>query len=100
MPDDLISRSELIKTFEDARLGENSFVETVFAAGVYATIENAPAIDAVKVVRCKDCKFNLGVESGDNMRIMCTLHHRWIDKNGFCHMGAKIDGGNNGDQSI
>ena len=50
MQNDLISRSALIKTFEDAKLGEDSFVETVLAAGVYAKIENAPAIDAVFVV--------------------------------------------------
>lgn len=50
MTDDLISRSALIKTFEDAKLGEDSLVETVLAAGVYTTIENAPAIDAMPVV--------------------------------------------------
>lgn len=91
MQNDLISRSALIKTFEDEGLGDHSLIESVFAAGVYAKIENAPPVDAVEVVRCKDCRFNLGVKSSDNMRIMCTLHHRWIDENGFCHIGAKMD---------
>lgn len=57
MQSDLISRSALIKTFEDARLGEDSFVETVLAAGVYATIENAHPVDAVEVVPCRECKY-------------------------------------------
>ena len=56
MQNDLISRSALKKTFEDAELGEHSLIESVLAAGVYAGIDNAPAIDAVPVVRCKDCK--------------------------------------------
>ena len=42
--------------FEQLGLGEHSLIERVFADGVYAVIENAPTIDAVPVVRCKDCK--------------------------------------------
>ena len=88
MPDDLISRSALIKTFEDARLGENSFVETVLAAGVYATIENAPPVEAVEVVRCKECKNYRDRES--------KLGIHWCDKWGnlvrdmdFCSFGER-----------
>lgn len=56
MQNDLISRSALKKTFEDAGLGDYSLIESVLAAGVYAGIENAPTIDAVPVVRCRECK--------------------------------------------
>lgn len=47
MTDDLISRQALIA--EIMRRG-------IYPPGVRHAIENAPAIDAVPVVRCKDCK--------------------------------------------
>ena len=47
MTNDLISRQAL--TAEIMRRG-------IYPPGVRHAIENAPAIDAVPVVRCKDCK--------------------------------------------
>lgn len=47
MTDDLISRQALIA--EIMRRG-------IYPPGVRHAIENAPAIDAVPVVRCKDCR--------------------------------------------
>lgn len=58
MQNDLISRSALIKTFEDEGLGDHSLIESVLAAGVYAKIENAPPVEAVEVVHGK---WELGV---------------------------------------
>ena len=46
---DLISREALAKEFERFGLGEHSLIERFFADGVYAVIENAPAVDAVPV---------------------------------------------------
>ena len=53
---DLIDRAALVAEFKRLTLGENSLIERVFADGVYAVIETRPAVDAVEVVRCKDCK--------------------------------------------
>lgn len=53
----LIDADALVKTFESMGLGEHGLIERVFADGVYAVIENAPTIDAVPVVRCKECRF-------------------------------------------
>ena len=47
MTDDLISRQALVA--EIMRRG-------IYPPGVRHAIENAPAIDAIPVVRCKDCK--------------------------------------------
>lgn len=62
-------------------------------------VEETPTIDAVEVVRCRECKYR-----GDELKCpMCF--DEWdedepgflrIDKtvdDGFCHMGAKMDGG-------
>lgn len=45
-----IEREALIAEFKRLKLGENSFLEKVFADGVYAVIEHLPAADVVPVV--------------------------------------------------
>lgn len=96
MQNDLISRSALKKTFEDAELGEHSLIECVLAAGVYAGIDDAPAIDAVPVVRCRDCK-NRGTPYSCPMRKMVMpfqgagSYEDCTEDDGYCHMGVKKD---------
>lgn len=98
MQNDLISRSALKKTFEDAELGEHSLIESVLAAGVYAVIDDAPTIDAVPVVRCKDCK-NRGTPYNCPMRKLVMpfqgagSYEDCTEDDGYCHMGTKMDGG-------
>lgn len=59
-------------------------------------IEKAPTIDAVLVVRCRECKYHRN--EGCPMRTLHVAPYGYkvndntID-NGFCHMGAKMDGG-------
>lgn len=84
----LIDANALIKKFEDDGLGDYSLLESVFAAGVYAGIENAPTIDAVPVVRCREC--------WRHQTANCPMFLRGGDyacHDGFCHLGAKMDGG-------
>lgn len=59
-----IDREALIAEFKRLELGEHSFIERVFADGVYAIIEQFPAADVTPVV-----------------------HGRWI------HDGRRIEGG-------
>ena len=57
-------------------------------------IEQAPTVDAVKVVRCKDCKWLYGV-----MDNYCCINHRGlveICENSFCSYGERKDGDGNG----
>lgn len=109
MQNDLISRSALKKAFEAAGFGDHSLIESVLAAGVYAGIENAPTIDAVPVVRCKDCVCS----SMSNGRLICSRIAETTDRyfrgkaeivmpDDFCSRGvrqkakpcgAKMDGG-------
>lgn len=65
-------------------------------------VRNQPAIDAVEVVRCRECKHSIaGVVSDDEKRMVrCTVFHDWIDRDGYCHMGAKMDGGQYDNQSV
>ena len=45
-----LDREALIAEFKQLKLGENSFIERVFADGVYAIIEQFPAADVAPVV--------------------------------------------------
>ena len=46
------------------------FIHDVFLA-MFRKIKNAPTVDAVEVVRCKDCKFAHGIDSTEPM-YACT----------------------------
>ena len=51
----------------------------------------SPTIDAVQVVRCKDCKYHF--VDGDNVRFnMCLLNHNKVQPDDwFCADGRKKD---------
>ena len=97
MQNDLIRRSALIEMFEAEGLGDHSLIESVFAAGVYAKIENAPSVEAVEVVPCRDCKYwsgrndkpgevtDIGYCDHPNHHIM-PLRADW-----FCADGKRMD---------
>ena len=52
---------------------------------IYDVLIKAPTIDAVPVVRCKDCAFQ--------GHFKCPMDE-WVkpDENGFCHYGKRKDG--------
>lgn len=50
-------------------------------------IECAPTVDAVSVIRCKDCKFSMsGIDKYNERYILCQLHERsyGVIDDGFC----------------
>lgn len=63
---DLISRSALIAEYDRVHIGA--------PGGARKLMKNAPAVDAVEVVRCKDCKY-------------------WSGYGGYCkHFGSPLGG--------
>ena len=81
---DLISRSALIAEYDRAHVSEPGQARKL--------IENSPTIDAVPVVRCKDCVYMIVKENGDRF---CDA---WESYNGcgglgFCHHGERKENG-------
>lgn len=93
-------------------LSEHKFQEVEFHGGslnaayrqgwndaIDAIVENEPTVDAVPVVRCRDCKYWKTVE-GVNLskRVkFCTYHigHQYARHDeDFCSRGERKDGGN------
>ena len=61
-----------------------------FAKGwLQGSVCASPTIDAVPVVRCKDCKHITPVEGG---LPLCTLHNIACAYDGFCSEGERKDG--------
>ena len=57
-------------------------------------IMDAPTVDAVEVVRCRDCEYFSRDEEYN--RAWCNYYTGCIETavNGYCYHGAKMDGGN------
>ena len=62
-------------------------------------IENAPTLDVVPVIRCRECKHkSQGIS--DKMRTWCSMWQCWIlQGDGDCHMAAKMDAGQEDDKN-
>ena len=60
-------------------------------------LDNAPTIDAVQVVRCRECVFRGQHDLCPmNVRVYMLDEAAYLDcteDDGFCHKGAKMDGG-------
>ena len=50
-------------------------------------IDHAPTVDAVPVVRCKDCTYYDSEPGGDIM--MCYNGLGWTEQNDFCSKGER-----------
>lgn len=50
-------------------------------------IKATPSVDAVKVVRCKDCMHS--EDESWNNRIWCKVFDRRFNKNGYCSLGER-----------
>lgn len=61
---------------------------------MWEDIERSKTIDAVPVVRCKDCKYVIPYESGGFNCLTCPNVDRDVDENWFYAYGEKMDGVN------
>lgn len=85
----LIDADELLMDFTDIA-GIQIHGNTKWSVSTMRNaIRQAPTVDAVKVVRCKDCKHywkNISTKGYDGK---CVL----VYDDDFCSKGAKMDGG-------
>lgn len=62
-----------------------------------ADLADSPTIDAVEVVRCRECKFgDWDSEPDDAMVCMRTKDGFWRSGNDFCSFGEQKEGADNG----
>ena len=83
---------------EKRLIDANALIEEAYAEGAYGYVDakqiaDAPTVDAVEVVRCKDCKYgNWDSEPDDAMVCMRTKDGFWRSGNDFCSYGERKEG--------
>ena len=90
---ELIRKQTVLNMIDNLQFG-NCGTATERLTKLYDAVENQPSVDAVEVVRCKDCKyFELNHWDG----IIITAHeicNKWADgcktnKDGYCFLGER-----------
>ena len=70
----------------------------MFTLGIQQAVDEQPTVDAVPVVRCRECKFSdWDSELNDAMVCMRTKDGFWMSGNDFCSFGERKDGDRNGE---
>ena len=62
---------------------------TLYLKEAYDRIATLPTIDAVPVVRCRECMFSEALP----ISRYCLQWNSLVKKNGFCYKAKKMDGG-------
>lgn len=89
---DLIGRKALLEAMVNIEEGyEYCMTEPSFATA-YRVVRNQPTVDAVEVVRCKDCKYKRKLRDNDNL-IYCNVMCIDMALDAFCSHSEKMDGG-------
>lgn len=88
----LIDADAILQTDENSDkilvLGSGKTLEIAYAL-MKKKVENAPTVDAVLVVRCKDCKHHENEEIG---MVYCPNQiGGWVKENWFCADGERKD---------
>ena len=59
-------------------------------------LNNAPTIDAVSVVRCKDCIRRYDTDECPMCFLIEGKYYEYTNENGFCDRGERKEGADNG----
>lgn len=69
------------------RICLGGWVDEIVGPALFAAIQDAPAVDVEKVVRCKDCEYREREQPG---MVYCpNTVGGWVDENWFCAGGEK-----------
>ena len=87
---------------EKRLIDANKLIKEANEVGAYGYVDafqiaNAPTVDAVEVVRCRECKFgSWDSETDDAMVCVRTNDGFWRSGNDFCSLGERKEGAGNG----
>lgn len=88
-----IEREALIERFKELGLGEHSFMEKIFADGVYCILENFPSVNVAPVIKGKWAHIGGDEWCCTNCGFVITTEGSWekpTEK--YCpNCGAKMD---------
>lgn len=85
MSEKLISADDVLKYTVLAGEIRNPHMEVVPAY----FLREAPAVDAVEVVRCRECFYHKDSCFAGEGKIYCNVHMKYFPKDGFCSSGER-----------
>ena len=91
---DLIKRDDALRSLEEwyARTCKpetlQGLADILAGYSAYKDIAEIPAVDAVSVVRCKDCIHFFSIIFGSHCQLLGTQ----MDKDGYCSCGERREG--------
>ena len=84
----------------------DALIKEAYAEGAYGYVDakqiaDAPTVDAVEVIRCRECKYHYWEQEpchGKSVHYCKLPHMRGVEvfKEFFCYYGIRKDGGENG----
>ena len=65
------------------------------AEDVIMMIKTAPAVDAVPVVRCRECIAYTPVDDNTGKCVFLIGEHQYVVPDGYCYLGERKEGADN-----
>ena len=66
------------------------------AEDVIMMIKTAPTVDAVPVVRCRECIAYTPVDDNTGKCVFLIGKHQYVVPDGYCYLGERKEGADNG----
>ena len=85
----LIDADKLRKDILDLPNCYNGYSDTYDKATIVDMIDDAPTVDAVPVIRCKDCKYYQHKSLTDDEWNWCMQWHNYTDENVYCSLAER-----------
>ena len=81
-----------MRVIDADELEKNLSNDLPYKGSVKRVLIQAPTVDAVEVVRCKDCKRSYIYKQKNEGMVYCAIHGMSKNGNGFCEEGVPKDG--------
>ena len=85
----LVELNEMRNLALDGKMGDYDIGYNNGLNMAFAMLLNEPTVDAVEVVRCKDCKHGEIDDPYFPYQYYCQMGHMWNDKYHFCADGER-----------
>lgn len=78
----------------------NELIKEANADGAYSYVDakqisDAPTVDAVEVVRCRDCSYYTPVDDNTGKCVFLIGEHQYVVPDGYCYLGERKEGADN-----
>ena len=86
----LIDANRAIEIVRDQRIAHpNAYHLTNYATLI---LQEAPTVDAVEVVRCRDCLYYTPVDDNTGKCAFLIGEHQYVVPDGYCYLGERKEG--------